>query len=361
MSLVAASHVVAPTDPLQSATRVLQRARRVLVGPSSIVPTPTVLRYTDVGLLFFINEKQALLHRALSAVDIHENESLAPLRMLVEYINFLVAGLIVEAERIDECAIQLEQDINGVSLEMKKIDLEMQHRKQRVGSVVSRILSQHYRARVTVPNVHSSDQLDSTMASELGELTEGITSLRFMLQQLKAKRKAVGIAQRLLHGSSQDVPAVEAEAIVADLPIGLTVRKAQHSLKDALLPIRNDEELPAMISLLEFVAHMDVGIGAATDDVEAGMMQIRKAMAERERGMKDHHLNALDSRNKQLSTSAVKYNDALRRSILPSGPVRPNSALLGQQQPVASTPQLQHGRAVSNVGETDAFLALYCS
>lgn len=356
MSLVSASYHARPTDPLASAARALQRARRVLIGPSSIVPTPTVLRYTDVGLLFFINEKQALLHRALSDVDINDNEALAPLRMVVEYLNFLVAGLIVEAERIDECAIQLEQDINAVVLELRTLDLEMQHRKQRVGSVVSRVLSQHYRSRVTVPNVHASDQLDHTMASELSELTGGITTLRAVLTQLKAKRKAIGIAQKLLHGASQDVPAVEAEAIVADLPIGLTARKAQHTLKDALLPLRDDEELPAIISLLEFVAHMDVGIGAATDDVDAGIMHTRKAAAERERGMRDHHLNALDARNKQLSTSAVKHNDALRRSVLPSTAVTGRGAAGAQQH----TPLLSAANKPT-AGETDSFLALYCS
>lgn len=339
-----------PSSQLPSTvTRALQRARRVLVGPTSIVPTPTILRYTDVGLLFFVNEKQALLHQAIAGVDISQGEALAPLRMLVEYVNFLVAGLIVEAERIDECAIMIEQDINGVTLEMRKLDLEMQHRKQRVGSIVSRVLSQHYRARVTVPHVHSSDQLDDTMSSELTELTGGIASLRSILQQLKAKKKAVGSAQRLLHGCSKHIPTVEAEAIVADLPMGLTVRKAQHCIRDALIPIKDEEvELPAMISLLEFVAHMDVGIGAATDDIDAGIMQVRKAIAEHERSVKDDRLNALDSRNKQLSTSAVKYNDALRRSVLP---VNVGTAIKG---PAAASHQ-------QPAGETDSFLALYCS
>lgn len=334
--------------------RMLQRARRVLLGssPSVQAPTPTVIKFSDVGLLYFLNEKQSLLHRVIGNTNIADSQELEPLRLLVEFLSFAVGGLIVEAERIDEAAIVVQQQINDATADLQKLDLELQFRKQRVGSTVSRVLSQHYRTRVTVPTMHASDQLDSQSAAELQELSEGIASLRKTIGDLKKRKAVVFHAQRLLHGPGTAIPSIEAEAIVADLPMLVTFRKMHHSVRDALVVLRDQEaSVPAVVSLVEFVMHIEVGIGAATDDLESSIMVAKKQCVVHSHTQRDERLTALDSRNKQLSTSAIKYNEALKRGLLQDSVSQPRLTIAGGR--VAAVP-------VSS-GETDDFLNLYCS
>lgn len=364
-NLAVTNPVGAPTSDEQC--RMLSRAKRVLIGAPSQTPTPAVLKHADIGLLYFLNEKQAALHRVVGGTDLSCSQHLEALRLLVEFLSFAVGGLIVEAERIDEAILRNQQDMNDVATELQKMDLELQYRKQRTGSVVNKVLSQHYKCRVNIPTVHVSDQLDPNSAHELQAFSGAILELRKFHLEQKKRRKALLLAQRLLHGTGVPIPAVEAEAIVADLPIAMTFRKVHHSLKDAILPLGDDvaeTDLMSVVSLIEFVMHVDVGIGAASDDLDAGVLQIKKFMIGQERNRKSEHLSALDNRNKQLSASAMRYNEAVRREVLKENHARmPQQELLeGGVQRITLGPNGNVGTSTfTGRSETDELLQLYCS
>jgi hypothetical protein len=335
--------------------KLVSQVQRVIRGVVAQTPSPSVVRFETVGLLFFLNEKQAQLHNALRGVDLSVDESLTPLKLLVEFMTFVVGGLIVEAEKVDEEVIRTKQSVNEWQAELEALNVELQYRRQHVGSAVTRVLSQHYRTKVRVPVAHPSDQLDPLSAEGLQDVVAAIAKARREHEAAKKRLRALLHAQHVLHGTNPHVAPVESNAIVGALGIAHTFCKANHKLRDAMIPFESPvDDLPTLVSLQEFVLHVDIGMTAANDDLDAAIISLRRHLVYQHKERQHERLRMKDERNKQLSTSAITYNERVGRDAL--GGNRPNTLAVTDKDTAASQPNHQR-----HDSEMDDFFRLYCS
>ena len=299
--------------------RLVQSVRRVFNGASSGTPSPNILRFQDVGLLYFLNQKQSRFHRAIASVDVDAHESLLPLRNLITFVTTSVGWLIVEAERVDEAIIATQRDLGTIGNELREVDMDLQYQSSHTGTEVMRAIAEHHHTRVNVPTRrhHASiEQFDVTKSEALGELPVRIVELRRRFQATKEHLKVLKITQRLLHGNKNaKVPQVEADAIVGDLSVLTTFRKAAHKVRDAVFDVPERENLEAIASLLEVFAYIDRGMTAALDDLEHCQIQLKKAVLLAEKQSRMEHLDELDARNKQLSSAALRHNEELGHDV----------------------------------------------
>jgi hypothetical protein len=384
--------------------RLVQGVRRVFIGAAVAVPSPSILRFQDVGLLYFLSQKQNRFHHQLANIDLESHPNLLPIKNLVTFVSTAVGWLIVESERIDEAIIAVKKDMSLVGNNLREADLDLQYASQHTGTDVMQAISEHHKSRVNVPQrrLHAVlEQFDPIRLQEIGELPVRIVQLRERFGVLKAHLRALHVAQHLLQGTkSRDIPQMELDAIVQDLSALTTLRKAAHKVRDAVFDIPKRESLDAIASLLEVFAYIDRGLTAALDDLEHCQVQLKKAVLLDERQSRLEYLDHLDSRNKQLSTAALKQNEELthelgqmrihsvsREDVMSSVPRRQIESTVVHTKPepserprvrpsppalVASHPQLQsssvfrndnqRGTSVSShASEMEEFLQHYCT
>lgn len=300
--------------------RVYHRARKVLVGLVAQAPTPSLLSPFDVGLLYFLSEKQRHLHEvATTAQQLSESSSYAPLRLCVEFFRFVVEGAIGHTEKVDEAVVRQQQVVNDLNAQLRNADLEIQHTKKQSGTMVEQVLSHHFPSKLHLPKSHAPHVYGSEV---LHRLTEEYHYLRQAQRQGNSALRALLKAQRMLHGSGAEIPQMEAQVIVDHLPIPTTFRKAYHSLRDALLELDKNFEsessdVPlALKELLDFLLHVDAGMTAALSDLEATALALRKQELQEEKERKHSQLMQLEANNKRLSMSALKRNDTTTQQVL---------------------------------------------
>ena len=380
--------------------KLLRRTVTVLQGVQSVTPTPSILRVADVGLLYFLNQKQAQLHAIVAMVDLAAHPALRPVQALVEFTSFIVGGLIVEAERVDEATITVRKELARLGAELRNADLDLQYRHEHVGTSVSQIIAQHYKTHLSVPQKHHRN--DRVVVEQhrydagggqslLGELPELINTLRGQVKVLRAHLTALTTIQKLLHGNGARMPEAEAAAIVTELDVVATFRKALHKFKDAVYDVPERQSLTAVDSISEFVAYLDCGLTAAMDELLLATRTVKKSLLGHDNTTLVGQLSAADARNKQLSTDALRMNEALSRSdaftrsavrtasgtpvgaavpavtprqppvpIAPSaGPIPPGPP---PANPFATAPALPPAAAAGGVAsDVDAFLQQWCA
>lgn len=347
MAVVSQSQLV---DPF----RIVKQIERVVNGPSVSTPSPNILHFADVGLLYFLKNKQSLILSLISQLNLATEEALLPLKSLLEFSNFVVGGLIVEAERVDEAVIELKKEISEVGNNLRNHDLELQHKRRYVGSTVVQTIAHHYSTRINVPMREStkhSDQLADRDNIQLSKFADAIQSHRRLLHLKQKQLKALIAIQRLLRGSSEQIPSVEADAIVQDLGILPTFRKANHRIRDILFDVPSKDDLKAVHSLLEFIMYLDCGMTAAADDLGACALNIQKKFVAEETRGHVLHLERREAAHKELSATALRQNEELGRGVLQR--VDANDSHLG----VSRAPPMP----VAHDAEMEDFLHYYCS
>jgi hypothetical protein len=345
MSLLLHSDYAGPEEQ-----RCVAAAQAVLLGGCSPAATGAPpLHGSDVGLLYFMNEKQRLLQRCAASIDL---ESVTPLRLVLEFMSFVVSGLIVEAERIDAAFIALKKEIAKLGLEMRTADLDLQFRWEHSGTLVDQAVAQHYKTRVVVPasrQALSIAQRDHA-AAKLSEF-QAIMHQRDQMTALRQRRTALLSVQRLLRGSGAEVSADAAAAHVKGAHTVHIMRKAAHRMRDIQAELAGNA-VPEVQSLLDFIAHVDVGLSAAIEDLGACALSIKKTLLEQHRDGVIRRMDALDSRNKLLSSAAMRQNEQSSRSTL-RRELAPPLAIAQQQR--------QANVVAAPKSEMDEFLRLYCS
>ena len=324
--------------------RAVHGAQAVLVGLAT--SNQAVLRGSDCGLLYFMNEKQRQLQRC-ARVDL---EAVTPLRLVLEFMSFVVSGLIVEAERIDEAAINVKKDLATIGHDLRATDLDLQYRWEHSGSKVEQAIAQHYKSKIVVPLSQHANEIarKGHPASGLSEFS-AILQQREQLSLLKRRQSALAQVQRVLHGSGLKVAEDAASAFVKASNALHVLRKAGHRVKDALVAIPAGDTVPAIHSLQEFVAHVDVGLTAAVDDLEACAVSIKKSALSNRKDEFLKHMEDQDNRNKLLSNAAMRQNEQSSRSTL-----RRDPAFVEARPPQLVAPPRPKS-------EMDEFLRLYCS
>jgi hypothetical protein len=292
--------------------RVVRRAVHVIQRSASSVPTPLVLRVEDVGLLHFLSQKQQLLHAAIADTDVASHAALAPLAKLVEFVSFVVGGLIVEAEHVDEAVIGVRRDAALVGAEMRNCDIDMQEQQQHTGGNVAQAISQFYNTRLVVPCRSAAAPLAASAArsAAAGPYVSTLHALRARLKALKAQRAALTAVQRLLHGNGSEVGDTEAAAIASELDVLVVFRKALHRIRDVTYGV---EQLDAVSSIVDFLAYLDAGLVGALDELQGSERGLRKLALMEGTSRQTERLAALDATNKRNSTAALRVNETLAR------------------------------------------------
>lgn len=359
--------VAAPLGALSANEKhaVVRRVLRVALGSTSNTPTPVVLRVADIGLLYFINQKQSQLHNALAMLDISSEPELEPLRAMVEFFSFVVGGLIVEAERVDEAVLTVQREAARVGAELRHVDVELQHQQRTAGTSVEQAIATHYHTRVGVPQRHAQPrivELGTDENSRLGDLPTTMVSLRSQLQHLRSHLRVLKFVASLLHGNGARIPETEVAAIVAELDVLGTFRKANHKIRDAVFDVPRKEDLVAVSSLLEFIAYLDCGMTAALNDLQAAERNLKKATVLTRTKATIDHLTERDARNKAMSTEALRMNEhstytVLHRASAHNTPRPSINALPAQHQRHAPSNQQQRVQAPPAAGYTPPMLA----
>ena len=332
--------VVAPQLSVIDQGRVVRRVRRIMSGAPESTPSPVLLQFTDVGLLFFLNEKQSQLHELLANVDVSAHEGLKPLSALVELMTFLVGGLIVEAERIDEQTITIRKELTVVANELRSCDIDLQQKRMVAGSVAEQTIAQFFKTRANVParaRLGRNEMLEKKNVEEDVELVTSINALRERKNVLQLQLKALTKVQKLLHGSGRAIPEVEAAAIVSDLGLLPTFRKANHKVRDAVFDVPQRDELQAITSLLEFLTYLDCGMTTALLDMQQCELTLNKAIALLEKDEKVERLRLLDARNKELSCAALRQNESLGKGLLVRNNIAQIAALRQPDNPLPNS------------------------
>jgi len=290
----------------------VQRALKTINGSSSNTPTPSVLAFGDVGLLYFLNQKQAQLHEVLDQAHALEDAELRAINELVEFMRFIVSGLIVEAERVDAASVAVRREIASVTLRMREIDAEIQHLRPRLGTTVDQAIALHFQNHIAVPQRSGPVRLEGMGCEQqaLGELPRALVSLRAELRLLSSHRRALCTVQRLIHGNGARVPEAEASQIIAQLDTVTTFRKALHKIKDCVLDVAGKEDLIAVSSLLDFIEMLCSGLTAAMESVSQLHIQLLKHASTIRAARVTERLGQIDARNKRMSSEALYMNEA---------------------------------------------------
>eukprot|EP00760_Papus_ankaliazontas_P005866 PhM_4_TR12795/c0_g1_i1/m.48496 len=324
------SNVSSNCAPLNTVNehKVARKLLRVLNGTRSATPTLAIPNFLPFGLLLFLNEKQSQVQRVLfhdhPDVQLHGNTNTAALLSAAEFLNFIVGGLIVEAERVDEMVIQLRKQIVVVENEVQCIEMDLKLSRRTLSSGVQQTLATHYRepprSRVHSVELQASDVSDA-QSMQIRLLNQSLAEKKMFLTQLRQQLKACVRVQRVLHGQKDSkslhaVPQETASDIIADMSILISFRKAQHCIRDAVYDLREGDAtsgtgLAAISSLQEYIDYVDWGLSAALDDLEGAELKLRKLVKVKSTEAALSQLDRQDIDNKQMSCAALRYNQAV--------------------------------------------------
>ena len=315
------------SDALHS---VVKRCLKIFSGRLSATPTASLPTTDDMGLLMFLNLKQAHLSQATSGLDLYRYPVVKPLLSIVEFINFVVEGLIVQAEKIDEMHIVIRKEIvkRNAQVGYQKQDLRV--RSKGVGSQLSQILSAHFpdKKPATAPRRSVSrtrgggggggggslllDSLASEEARQAAQDEQQVEEERWMLHQLRSHLRAASSARTLLHGRVPGgVDPHAASGMVAEMNIAQTFRKAMHRIKDSLNEVEDQSSLPALQKLSQFMDYLHYGVAVALDELETCEVLLRKRSVGDDADRKLQILDARDRENKRASCCALRFNSEL--------------------------------------------------
>ncbi|KEG13162.1 hypothetical protein DQ04_01181160 [Trypanosoma grayi] len=271
----------------------VKKIQRALLGTQSKAPRQEPPGVASVGLINILGGKEAKLQALVRHVDIGAHESLQPIKLLIEFMSFIVGGLTVEADKVEEAICDAKKVAATLTHEIQRCEVELQYRQQYSGTNVTRALAQFYRAKC----IFSPSASVNTTEGHLRELAQAIMEDRARLQETRSKLRVLTMVQRLLWGSGS-VPQEDVECVLRDWSVTLTIRRFNHKLRDIMLPLKEEARnaLGCLLSLEEFIVHVDIGLSAATEDLEACLVSLKKCILMQEEDSRVRRINAMRER-----------------------------------------------------------------
>ena len=309
-------------DP-ESLHGVVKKCLGIFAGRRSCTPTASLPNTHDMGILMFLNLKQAHLNHATRGVDLYRYPALKPLLSIIEFINYVVGGLIVEAEKIDEMHITIKKEMikRRARIDYQRQDIKV--RSKGVGTQVHQVLSAHFpskalrtaprsRALNTNMSVHALEGLTQEEVDRIHDQQQSVEDDKWVLQQLTSHLRTACVARSLLHGKSAGgVDPNVADGVVQELNIAQTFRKAMHKIKDCLNEVEDKSSLPALQTLSQFLDYLHYGVAVALDELETCEVLLRKRGVGESAERKMKRLDARDKENKRASCSALRFNSVV--------------------------------------------------
>ena len=295
---------------------VVNRCLKIFTGRVSSTPTASLPTTDEMGLLMFLNIKQAQLGKATKDIDLYRYPTLKPLLSIIEFVNYVVGGLIVEAEKIDEMHLTIKKEMikREARRDYRKYDENV--RRKGEGSQLSQILAIHFpsgphetmaRKRINrnTRSMSGSEAATNITDESFREEEED----RWMTQQLKQHRRCAALCRTLLHGKAAGgIDPNEASAAASEMGIAPTFRKAIHKVRDALHDVEQVESLPAMSTLIQFMDYLHYGVSVALDELENSELLLRKRAVGVSADRKIALLEQQDKENKKASYCALRFN-----------------------------------------------------
>eukprot|EP01064_Diplonema_japonicum_P032507 TRINITY_DN6129_c0_g1_i1.p1 TRINITY_DN6129_c0_g1~~TRINITY_DN6129_c0_g1_i1.p1 ORF type:complete len:398 (+),score=65.55 TRINITY_DN6129_c0_g1_i1:34-1227(+) len=346
---------------------------KIFSGRVSSTPTASLPSTDDMGLLMFLNLKQSHLNRATAGVDLYKYPALKPLLSIIEFVNYVVGGLIVEAEKVDEMHIAIKKELIRREARLDYHIYDQRVRNKGGGSQVEQVLAVHFPQGPQIST--RSSHLYSNANPEATEALQLIGDDRWVLNELRAHLRVASQCRSMLHGKSPGgIDPNLADGIVHELGIAQTFRKAMHKVKDVSNELKDKDALPALQTLSQFMDYLHYGVSVALDELENCELMLRKRSVGAVADRKIHALEMKDKENKRSSCSALRFNSIVnspkKRSTTASHPHRVFSS-----RPAENTIRISPTRSTrSNVSSTvteraretellhtdDCFLDAYC-
>lgn len=337
-------------------------------GAGTGVPTPQLLRWTDVGLLYFVNQKQAQLHHALQQANaVFEYEGVdetcgvvaEQLRTIASELAVVVGGVIVQAERIDEEVIATRKAMVTVGTDLYRCDLEIQQlATQEGGDIVTHTLQQFYKPRVTVSASSQARAARSYLlpkaaqpSSQSPSAVDRLVGLRHALETHKRNLRALTAVQKVFRGSGTLVTEAEAEGVVSELDLVTTARRAGHRIRDLVHDI--PEPIPSVKAALEFLADVDAGLVGLVANLDHVLLTANRTLSLARKVSRLEELTLVDQRNKYLSAEAVRVVHAESSHAARAQPPPPRRAAVETTDRLWKPQSTNDGRVASYSAMSD--------
>eukprot|EP01065_Artemidia_motanka_P001967 TRINITY_DN10902_c0_g1_i2.p1 TRINITY_DN10902_c0_g1~~TRINITY_DN10902_c0_g1_i2.p1 ORF type:complete len:368 (+),score=105.05 TRINITY_DN10902_c0_g1_i2:334-1437(+) len=264
-----------------------------------------------MGLLMFIGVKQAHLKAAVGSIDLFRHPSLKPLLSIVEFINFVVSCLIIEAEKIDEMTLTIRKEIVRREAQRTSQRQEQRELSKDSGTSVHQVLAAHFPDR-------KETQADNWLLSLLREHLRAAKQIRSLLHGRKSAPSG---------GSEWD----DVNITVSELGVLHAFRKAQQRVRDVMVHVQDKEALSAVSSLSALLVNLSYGLNAAAGELEQCHTALKKNTIMDSAERRIDELVAKDQRNKDASYSALWYNIAVNSP-------QPSKVAAGMQRHAAPAP-----------------------
>lgn len=273
-----------------------KKIQRTFLGTRSTVLRQKICDVVSIGLINFLAGKEAKLQALLRHLDITAHESLQPLKLLVEFMSFIVGGLMVEAERIEGAVCDTRKLVETLTHEIRRREVELQHRQQYNGTNVTRALAQFYCTKRSV----SSASLVSSNEEYLQGPLQAIAEDRVRLQEAKSQLRPLVMVKRLLWGSS-NVSQDTLEDALRHTSVSLAIHQFDHKLRDIMFLLKQEARgsLQCLTSLEEFIANVAIGLSAASENLDTCLMSLRKCILVQE---EDSKIRCIDARRHERSS-----------------------------------------------------------
>ncbi|RNF25769.1 uncharacterized protein Tco025E_01961 [Trypanosoma conorhini] len=307
----------------------VRKVQRALLGACPTAPRQELLDAHSMGLINFLSGKESKLQALTRHLDIAANESLQPLKLLGEFMSFIVGSLTVEADKIEEAVCDARKVVATLTHEIQRCEVELGYRQQYGGTNVTRVLAQFYHTRRVTSS--STANFGGDKDGYTHDLLLAIAEDRALLQENRRRLRVLIMVQRLLWGSG-NVSADDAERMLRDFGVTLTILRFNHKLRDLMLPLKPESRnsLECLSSLGEFIAKVHIGLSAATEDLDVCLLSLKKCILMHEEDSRVRRISAL------REAPAVEVSSVFHAS-------RPNR------------------RASTSARETEELSKLYCS
>ncbi|RNF09599.1 hypothetical protein TraAM80_02083 [Trypanosoma rangeli] len=270
----------------------VRKVERMLLGACLTTPRQGLLDPHSMGIINFLSGKESKLQALMRQLDVGAHKSLQPIKLLVEFMSFIVGGLTIEADKIEEAVCDARKAVAALTHEIQRRKLELGCRKQYSGTNVTRTLDQFYRTKRAI--FLSTANRRGNEEGYTHDLILAITEDRTLLQENRRILRVLIMVQRLLWGSG-NVSEEDIECMLRDFSIPLTIRRFHHKLRDLMLLLKPEarSSLKCLLSLGEFIANVHIGLSAATEDLDVCLFSLKKCILMQEEDLRVRRINAL--------------------------------------------------------------------
>ncbi|KAF5226291.1 hypothetical protein TcYC6_0121300 [Trypanosoma cruzi] len=295
----------------------LRAIRRTLLGTCSGVPRQEILDAHSMGLINFLSSKESKLQALVRQMDIGAHDSMHSVKSLVEFMSFIVGGLTVEADKIEEAVLHTRKAVAALTHEIQRCEMELEHKQQYGGTNVTRALAQFYRTKLVISSSTASSNRNEKGCTH--ELARTIAEDRARLQETKRNLRVLIMVQRILWGSGI-VSQEDVKYMLCEFGVALTIRRFNHKLRDLMLPLRQEarDPLKCLLSLEGFIENVHIGLSAALEDLDDCLVSIKKCILLQQEEFRVRRTNALRERPSAEVSSVFHSSRPNRRALLTS-------------------------------------------